>query len=368
MAGFVFTAVILSAGLSSRLGRFKPLLPLNDRSILEHLILRYQSCGISDIRVVAGYRADEVVALALRLGATPVLNPDYTNGMWSSVVAGVSGLPTCTSGFFIHPVDIPLVRRQTFLDLMAAYQPASIVYPTFRHERGHPPLIARDFIPDLITYDGQGGLRKFLSRHETRSIEIAAADRFILKDIDELADYHWAVQCIDRYDIPSIDECRELMTRCLHVPDRVLVHCEAVAKLAESIGKALTDTGCPLDIDCIVSAALIHDLTRSSPEHARTGAALLRDMDFPRLADIVEVHMDFSTIRDAPITEAEVVFLADKLIEVDHVVDLETRYRDKLNRYGRDAEAQKRITMRMKQAMTSRIRIEKRIGRCILKA
>jgi CTP:molybdopterin cytidylyltransferase MocA len=362
MADSPFAAIILAAGWSSRLGQFKPLLHIGGKSMLEHLIIRYQSCGVADIRVVAGNRANEVMAVATQLGAMPILNPDFSTGMWSSVVCGVSNLVSSNKGFFIHPVDIPLIRLQTLRDMTAAFETGAIHYPTFQQQRGHPPLIAGGYIPDIINYGGQGGLRQFLLRHESRSIDIPVADRFILKDIDTPADYQWALERIDRYDIPSVDECRELMTRRLHVPGRVLSHCEAVATLAKSIGKALVDAGCPLDIDCIVSAALVHDLSRQFPHHAEAGASLLRDMAFPRLADIVAVHMDLSVMAETPITEAEVVFLADKLIEDDHVVDLESRYRNKLSRYASDPAAWHAIIRRMEQAMASRRRIEMRIG------
>ena len=328
-----FATIILAAGQSSRLRQFKPLLPLGGKPMLEHLITRYQSCGITNIRVVAGHRANEVMALSCRLGAEPILNANHADGMWSSVVAGISELSSTIAGVFIHPVDIPLVRRQTLRDILAAFRPGTIVYPTFQQERGHPPLIDAGYLNDLVAWNGQGGLRCFLAGYEDRAIAVPVADRFILKDIDEPEDYRWAENGIDRYDIPSADECSELMASRLNVPHQVVAHCRTVAALAESIGKALVDTGCPLDIERIVCAALVHDLARSLPDHARIGAALLREMDFPRLADIVAVHMDFSVNLDAPISEAEVVFLADKLVEEDHVVDIKKRFRDKLNRY-----------------------------------
>ena len=135
------SAVILSAGLSSRLGDFKPLLSLGGALFLERVIALYQSAGIQDIRVVSGYRAADVTTLAERCGAKPVFNLEFAMGMFSSVVAGVSGLSPDCAGFLIHPVDISLVRRQTLIDLQNAFRHgnASILYPTFLETRGHLP-------------------------------------------------------------------------------------------------------------------------------------------------------------------------------------------------------------------------------------
>ena len=84
----VLAAIILSAGLSSRLKEFKPLLPLGNELLLERVLTLYQSVGVSDIRVVTGHRAGEVAALAMRCGAKPVFNPNFAcKGMFSSVVA-----------------------------------------------------------------------------------------------------------------------------------------------------------------------------------------------------------------------------------------------------------------------------------------
>ena len=103
----IITAIILSAGLSSRMGDFKPLLSLEGKLFLERIIALYRSAGIQDIRVVAGHRAGDVMALAERCGASAVFNPDFAHGMFSSVVAGVSDISQDCTGFFIHPVDIP---------------------------------------------------------------------------------------------------------------------------------------------------------------------------------------------------------------------------------------------------------------------
>lgn len=359
----IITAIILSAGLSSRMGDFKPLLSLEGKLFLERIIALYRSAGIQDIRVVAGHRAGDVMALAERCGARAVLNPDFAHGMFSSVVAGVSDISPDCAGFFIHPVDIPLVRCQSLIDLQNAfkYGKASICYPTFLEERGHPPLISGIHIRAIKTWTVQGGLQGFLNGYEADAINVPIVDRFILKDIDTPKDYVWALGCMDHYDIPSDTECRALMIRQA-VSQKVINHCRAVADLAKHIATVLNTAGCQLNIERTVSAALVHDLARGCPNHAAEGANILREMEFFSIADIVEVHMDYTVNKEAPITEAEVVFLADKWIQEDQKINMEERFQAKLQKYGTDSGALRDILIRRDNALEAQNRVEASMG------
>ena len=360
------SAIILSAGLSTRLGEFKPLLPLGKERILERVIALYRSAGIQDIRVVAGHRVEEVTALARCCGAKPVFNPDFAQGMFSSVVAGVSDLAKGCSGFFIHPVDIPLVRRQTLIDLQNAFKQgnADIYYPTFLGVRGHPPLISGNYANDLKMGTGQGGLREFLNGYEAQAMNVPVVDAFILKDIDTPEDYAWARGCMDHYDIPSEAECRALMIRQA-VPQHIIDHCLAVADLTMRMATALNAVGCRLDINRAVSAAWVHDLARGCPRHAAEGARILREMGFSRIADIVEVHMDFQVDQGSPITEAEMMFLADKWIEEDSRIGMKARFEAKLRKYGAEPDVCREILRRWNNALEIQRRIETRLGLAI---
>lgn len=342
------------------MGSFKPVLPLVETSLIERVIQLFRSAGINDIRVIVGHRADEITPLIEMFGAQSIVNLNYHDGMFSSVLTGVQSLKPATSGFFILPVDVPLVRRQTLLDLFNAfYQRAGkICYPTFLGKRGHPPLIPVAFAEGIKCWNGHNGLRGFLALHEKDAAEVPVADQYILKDLDTPVDYQWMAKRIKRYAIPSAAECRALMTQRLSGPERVFDHCRAVAGVALRIGKALNAAGCRLDLGLIVSAALVHDLAREKSNHASEGARILREMEFPLLADIVEVHMDLSITDGVPITEAEVVFLADKLIQGHHRVDLSERFQSKLTKYGGDPVIHDRILSRKKNAFKVKNRVE----------
>ncbi len=355
------SAIILAAGMSSRCGRFKPLLPLGDETILERVIRIYRNAGIADIVVVMGYRSEDIIPLIERMHARAVLNLHYDRGMFSSVMTGIASLSDTCPAFFIHPVDIPMVRPQTMICLQEAFAHGGdgIYYPVFTGERGHPPLISGNYRKDLVAWNGSDGLRGFLRQYEPDARDVSVADRFVIQDIDSSEDYHRVLESLSRYDIPSEDECRMLMAG---VPENIRRHCDAVTAEAEHLGKSLNAAGCCLDISLIVAAARLHDIARMRPDHATVGAQILRCHGFGRVADIVALHMNFSAAEDAPITEAEVVYIADKQVQADRVTGVEARFESKLQRHAADPDIRRYILERRDHARKSLQRIETRIA------
>ena len=157
------TAIILAAGMSSRMGGFKPLMTLGDTTVIEHAVRMFRAAGIEDIHVVLGFRAPDVSVALKPLDVLTVLNASYSEGMFSSIKVGIENLESDCEAFFILPADIPLVRPATVSALLADYKPNHILYPVFRKRRGHPPLISTAFTWEILNYSGQGGLRS-LSR------------------------------------------------------------------------------------------------------------------------------------------------------------------------------------------------------------
>ena len=101
------SAIVLAAGYSSRMGKFKPLLPLGNKTIIERVVDLFLESGINDIRVVVGYRGGELLPLLKKMGVSCITNEDFEQGMFSSVKAGVKSLDQDLRAFFLLPADIP---------------------------------------------------------------------------------------------------------------------------------------------------------------------------------------------------------------------------------------------------------------------
>jgi len=189
-----FSALILGAGLSSRMETPKPLLPLGDRTVIEKSISLFQTAGIGQIVVVLGHGARRIEPLLKKAHVRWTVNEDYRSGMFSSVQKGVASLPPCRA-FFMLPADMPLVQAATLTALIDVLEASgkSICRPCYRGRRGHPPLIASSLIPAILDFKGTGGLRSLLSRYEERTAEVDCNDPGILIDLDTPEDYRRAL-------------------------------------------------------------------------------------------------------------------------------------------------------------------------------
>jgi len=184
-------AIIPAAGYSHRMGAFKPLLPFGSATIIEHVISTVREAGTETIRVVAGWQADRLIPVLERSGVSWVMNERFAEGMYTSIQAGVRNLPAGVAAFFLLPGDMPLVRSATLARLISVWdaRPGGILCPCHEGRRGHPPLIAGTFIPEILAEVPPGGLRTLLARHAEDAREIEVADRGILVDLDTPDDY-----------------------------------------------------------------------------------------------------------------------------------------------------------------------------------
>lgn len=184
-------ALILAAGLSSRMDGFKPLLTIRGKKLIEHVADLFKEAGIDDLVTVVGHRSAELIPVVEAVSSRWVVNLHYSEGMFSSVQCGVKVLRGSCDAFFLLPVDIPLVSPSTIsalLDGLKKNPAAPVCYPQFQSRRGHPPLVATSLIDTILEYDGQGGMRGMLRGYEGRAMTVEVEDRFIIEDIDTRAD------------------------------------------------------------------------------------------------------------------------------------------------------------------------------------
>jgi molybdenum cofactor cytidylyltransferase len=354
------SAIILAAGYSSRMGRFKPLLPLGHANALERAIALFRTNGVNDVRVVVGHKSAAVEPVLKKHKVRRIFNQRYAEGMYSSVTAGVASLEDHIDAFFLLPVDIPMVSRQTVRDLLRAHagNNSRILYPCFRGEQGHPPLIPTSFREGILAWHGNGGLKSFLAELSTVSTQVAVADDGVLLDMDTPDDYRKLQSKLRFRTLLTPHECRALLRTVARDAGRLAGHCQAVADVARCLGTSLMQRGCRLDMDLLIAAALLHDIAKGTENHAETGARFLRAMGFEQVADLVACHMHLVVSLESPISEAEVLFLSDKLVKGDRLVGLTERFRPKLQSFAADSAALMAAKSRWRTARIIQRRIE----------
>ena len=204
-------AVILAAGSSSRMGRFKPLMALGGRTIVERVIFVFREAGILDIRVVVGHRREELEPLLERLDVRVLVNDRHEDGMFSSVLRAIRDMGNSVSAVFILPADIPLIRSWTVRCLVTRHrlEPHRILIPSCRGRRGHPVVIPAQYFDTILAYHGENGLRGALGQFPDAVLEVQVADRNIHFDLDTPEDYE---ECLRRWSTMS-QEGKRMNTR-----------------------------------------------------------------------------------------------------------------------------------------------------------
>ncbi|MCD7945068.1 MAG: nucleotidyltransferase family protein [Clostridiales bacterium] len=194
--------LVTAAGMSSRMGAFKPLLPLGEHTVIEATVDSLLTSGAGSVTVVTGYRGDEVeVVLSQHFGEQVdfVRNGDYAStDMLQSVRLGCEALPLCDA-FFLLPGDMPAAGEETFRLLADAWRetPDRVVFPTLNGRRKHPPLIPATLIPEILSFCGEGGLRAFWGKLDGRLRTVPAEDPGTGLDLDTPEDYRTCLALLE---------------------------------------------------------------------------------------------------------------------------------------------------------------------------
>ena len=181
-------AVVLGAGRSSRMGATNKLtIEVDGTPMIAHAVQAVADCGASPVVVVTGHESDKVRAALAGVTVTLVHNPDYAEGLSTSLRAGVRALPDDIDAALICLGDMPDISADHVARLIAAFDPdegRTICIPTFAGKRGNPILWGVSFLPEFASLKGDTGARHLLGEHAEAVCEVAMPDDATLRDID----------------------------------------------------------------------------------------------------------------------------------------------------------------------------------------
>ena len=187
-------AVIVAAGMSSRMGEFKPTLKVGAISMVQRIIANYQQAGVFPIVLVTGFRGDELEKHVAKTGVICIRNESYASTeMFDSACLGFTYILDKCDRCFFSPVDIPLFTASTIRKLMDVE--ASVVKPAFQGKSGHPILLSCGILPALMAAGGGHGLRKAIEDCCGGHIAaVEAGDEGVLQDADTPEDYRQLIE------------------------------------------------------------------------------------------------------------------------------------------------------------------------------
>ena len=180
-------AVVAAAGLSSRMGAFKPLLDLDGETLIRRGVNTLLRVGVEPLVVVTGRGAAQIAAHLSDLPVETVHNPDYAESqMLDSIKLGLSELQDRADRVLILPGDAPVFSEATVRLLLAREE--DMCCPSCGGKKGHPVSIRAGLIPKILAYTGEGGLAGAMASLGTLTL-VENDDAGILLDADTPEDY-----------------------------------------------------------------------------------------------------------------------------------------------------------------------------------
>lgn len=185
------TAILLAAGLSSRMGTPKPLLDWCGRPLVAYQVSQLREAGAEPVLVVTGHAAAAVEAALAGQCVRLVRNTAYHEGRATSVRAAALALADTAAPLVLLNVDQPrhAVTIRRLIEAHAAHG-GLITVLVHAGRRGHPAVLSGALLPELRGLSEEGeGLRAVMRRHAAERVEIPVASDEVLLDLNDPAAY-----------------------------------------------------------------------------------------------------------------------------------------------------------------------------------
>lgn len=192
------SAVILAAGMSTRMGSPKMLLPIAGESLVSHVVRSYlRILPAENIVVVTGFESVAVADCLRKLNVRTIFNSNFAAGeMLSSVQTGIGAVEAGSSDCFLALGDQPLVKEATLFDLVQSHRTlnACVSQPSFEDQHGHPILLSSRTFGSILAIPRGQTLKSFIKTQQVNYV--VTDDPSVIADVDTPADYQRLLQQI----------------------------------------------------------------------------------------------------------------------------------------------------------------------------
>lgn len=189
----MISAILLAAGESKRMGRPKQTLAWQGQTLLRHVLENLIRSDADEIILVLGHEAEAIRRGLTEFNIKIATNPDYPQGMASSLRQGLLAMDPKSEAFLVLLADQPGIGPEVInliiREFRQAHPPRGIATPVYRGRRGHPVLIGVRYLGEALQLQGDVGARQILINHPEDILEIDVDQDGILKDIDTPEEY-----------------------------------------------------------------------------------------------------------------------------------------------------------------------------------
>jgi molybdenum cofactor cytidylyltransferase len=181
-------AIMLAAGRSTRMGGANKLLAaIAGKPLVRIAVEQALASRAEPVIVVTGHERGRVEAALSDLSVRLVHNPEYAQGLSTSLKAGLGAVPDNVDSAIVCLGDMPQVTTPLIDRLIATFDPKSnalVVVPTIGGKRGNPVVWSRQFFPELMRLDGDVGARHLIGANADVVTEVSVEDTGVLIDVD----------------------------------------------------------------------------------------------------------------------------------------------------------------------------------------
>jgi molybdenum cofactor cytidylyltransferase len=186
--GRKIAGLVLAAGRSTRMGGPNKLLEeINGKPLVRIATEHVLASRARPVIVVTGHQKERVERALTGLPVTFVHNPDFADGLSTSLKAGIAAVAADADGAVVCLGDMPQVSAGLIDRLIAAFDPARgalVAIPTIGGKRGNPVLWSRRFFPDLMAIEGDVGARHLIGGYGEAVAEVPVDDAAAMTDVD----------------------------------------------------------------------------------------------------------------------------------------------------------------------------------------
>jgi len=179
-------AIVLAAGKSSRMGENKLLLPVGDRTVLEHIL---SNLVPFETIVVTGHRPRKIEDISETMGVRVVHNSQYEEGMTTSFQVGLRSIDV--DAVFLVLGDTFGFKRellQIMEQILEDNPDAMLVSPRYKGRKGHPVLIRKPLFKEFLSISEKETMKTVIERHNDKHLYVEG-DEWAVTDMDTKKDY-----------------------------------------------------------------------------------------------------------------------------------------------------------------------------------
>lgn len=196
----MISAILLAAGKSERMKRCKQLIEIDGQPMIEKLTSTTLDSKVDETILVLGYKADDIRSRIVTENIDIVLNPDFEEGMSTSLKAGLREVDEEAEAILVVLGDQPLLESELIDRLIEEYESTDspIVAPVYKGQRGNPVLLDISLKDELLHLKGDIGARDIIEEREEDVSLLKVNTPSVLMDVNTQEDLDRVKELIGR--------------------------------------------------------------------------------------------------------------------------------------------------------------------------